>query len=267
MYSRIREQFSTTALILSVIALVFALAGGAYAAQSASQSKAKQGKQGKPGKTGKTGPAGPAGPKGDPGAQGAAGAQGATGQNGKSAVVTKFEAEEGKCEELAGAEVKVEGAASGVEVCDGEEGKEGSPWTAGGTLPAGKTETGTWAFNATEASGGNIVASIGFPIKLAAGLEEGKVHFQPSFTAEQSVKDAFKAACPKNAVSPTAEPGNLCVYYAEGETLINATFTEIGLPYLVGFPGAGIAGANLRFAFSGEPGEAAFGFGTWAVTG
>ena len=35
MASRLREQFNTSALILSVIALVFALMGGAYAASSA----------------------------------------------------------------------------------------------------------------------------------------------------------------------------------------------------------------------------------------
>lgn len=271
MYSRIREQFSTTALILSIIALVFALGGGAYAASKAQTSKTKvvKGPPGKPGKKGATGPAGPAGPKGDPGPQGTPGTQGSPGANGKSAVVTPIAAEEGKCEELPGAEVKVEGAASGVEVCNGEAGKEGSPWTMNGVLPPGKTETGTWSFNATAADATNIVASIGFPVKLSERLEgTEKVHFQPPESAEESVKAAFKAVCPNGVVNPTAAPGNLCVYYNEFESnsLSNATFTEIDVPYLFEEPGASIAGAVIRFSYSGEPGETAHGFGSWAVS-
>jgi hypothetical protein len=271
MYSRIREQFSTTALILSIIALVFALGGGAYAASKAQTSKTKvvKGPRGKQGKPGPAGPAGPAGPKGDPGAPGAAGANGAPGQNGKSVAVTAIEAEEGKCEERAGAEVATEGASPGVEVCDGEAGKEGSPWTMEGVLPPGKTETGTWSFNATAADATNIVATIGFPIKLPERLEGSEaVHFQPPLSAEESVKEAFKATCPNSVINPTALPGNLCVYANEFEpnSLFNATFTEIDVPYLFEVPGASIAGALIRFSYSGAPGETAHGFGTWAVT-
>ena len=36
--------------------------------------------------------------------------------------------------------------AQGKEGPPGTNGKDGSPWTAGGTLPSGETETGTWAF-------------------------------------------------------------------------------------------------------------------------
>jgi hypothetical protein len=274
MYSRIREQFSTTAVILSIVALVFALSGGAYAASQAQTSKTKvvkgpPGPRGKPGKAGATGQAGPAGPKGDTGAQGAGGAQGAPGQNGKSVVVTPIEPEEGKCEERAGAEVGVEGSATTTEVCDGEEGPEGSPWTAGGTLPVGKTETGAWSFNASEADGEMILAEIGFPIKLAARLEgTEKVHFQPPSSAEESAQNAFKAVCPSSVVNPTAVSGHLCVYYNEfGSGLTNATFTEITVPYIIQEPGASTTGAILRFSYSGGLEESASGFGTWAVTG
>lgn len=271
MYSRIREQFSTTALILSIVALVFAISGGAYAASQAQTSKTKvvKGPPGKRGKTGPAGPAGPAGAKGDAGAQGATGGQGVPGAPGNSAVVTRIEPDEGKCEERAGAEVSVKNTAGAVEVCEGEKGAPGSPWTAGGTLPVGSTETGAWAFNATEDDGDAIVAPISFPIRLAARLEGAEVHFQPPESAEQSVKDAFAAVCPTNIFNPTAASGHLCVYYNQNEAnaLFNATFTEIDLPYLFNEPGAGVAGAILRFAYSGAAEEPAHGFGVWAVTG
>lgn len=56
---------------------------------------------------------------------------------------------------------------SRTEVCNGEEGPTGDPWTAGGTLPNGETETGVWAFNIT-AGAGEVYAPISFPIPLAA---------------------------------------------------------------------------------------------------
>ena len=60
---------------------------------------------------GPQGPAGPAGANGKDGAQGPEGPQGEEGEKGEP----------------------------------GEEGPEGSPWTAGGVLPSGETETGSWA--------------------------------------------------------------------------------------------------------------------------
>lgn len=262
MSSRIREQFSTTALILSVIALVFALMGGAYAASGpqASQSKAKA-KKGPPGPRGKTGPAGPAGPVGPVGPAGPAGAKGdagAAGQNGKSVTVTEIEEGEPECEERGGAEVKQEGAASGVEICTGE---EGSPWTAGGTLPKGSTETGTWAFTANDADT-EILVPISFPIQLSKGELEGtEVHFQ---------SDAdFATKCPGGtAIKPLAPSGELCVYFNTfGGAPINATFRGIFPASQLVEPGATRAGAILAFTFSGAAGETAIGAGTWAVTG
>ena len=260
MSSRIREQFSTTALILSVIALVFAAMGGAYAASGpqASQSKAKQGPRGKTGKTGKPGAPGPAGPAGPAGAKGDAGAAGSAGQNGKSVTVTEIEEGKPECEERGGAEVKQEGAASGFPVCTGE---EGSPWTAGGTLPKGSTETGTWAFTANDGDT-EILVPISFPIQLSKGeLGEEEVHFQ---------SDAdFATKCPGGTVTkPLAPSGELCVYFNTfGGAPINATFKGIFFPSKLEEPGATRAGAILAFTFSGAAGETAIGAGTWAVTG
>lgn len=264
MFSRLREQFSTTALILSVIALVFALMGGAYAASQpqAKQAKAKQGPRGKTGKTGKTGPAGPAGPAGAPGAKGDAGGAGAPGQNGKSVAVTEIEEGEPECDERGGAEVTQEGASSGVEVCAGE---EGSPWTAGGTLPKGATETGTWAFSGTEAdtvgTPGEVVP-ISFPIPLKEVIEEGsQLHFQSQADFADTCKG--NAAEPVGgAAHPTAPPsGQLCVYAFPG-SILNATFEGIFQPGLGG-NGTGQGGAILLFALTGN----AYGNGSWAITG
>jgi len=252
MYSRLREQFSTTALILSIIALVFAMLGGAYAASQSKVVKGPRGKTGKTGKTGAQGPTGPAGPAGPPGAKGDAGAQGAVGQNGKSIIVTPIAEEEPKCEERGGAEVKQEGAVSGVEVCAGE---EGSPWSAGGTLPKGATETGGWAFNTT-AGAGEVYAPISFNIPLKEKLDENHVHF--------AREAGFATTCTGELESPTAPSGHLCVYNSAFGGLANATFNIITSLSFSGVKEASASGALLYFTITGEP---AFGYGSWAVTG
>jgi Collagen triple helix repeat (20 copies) len=271
MYSRIREQFSTTALILSLLALVFAATGGAYAATSAQTSKkpkvvkgppGKQGKQGKPGATGPTGPQGPAGPAGT------AGAKGDPGQNGKSVTVSAIAAETGKCEERSGAEVKPEGSSTGVEVCSGEDGAPGapgSPWTAGGVLPPGSTESGAWSFSGSEVNGEHLLASIAFaiPLKVGEAPRGEHVHFQG--------EENFETSCPN---PPQAAPGELCIYNAGGineDALHNAAFVSAGST-ISGPPGAGEefssspSGSILQFKFTGATGEEAHGYGSWAVT-
>ena len=261
MYSRIREQFSTTALILSIIALVFAISGGAYAASQAESSKTKvvkgpRGKTGKTGKPGAPGPAGPAGAKGDAGAQGPTGPQGAPGKDGNSAVVTPIGAEEGKCDERAGAEVSVKATAGAVEVCEGEKGATGSPWPAGGTLPAGSTEAGGWAINATEASAlfdQFVFAPISFTIPLAAELDATHVHFQD--------EAGFATTCPGNAENPGALSGHLCVFNGFTQNLTFAGITSLGFS---GSSQSSKAGALLYFTATGDE---AVGLGSWAVTG
>jgi len=259
MYSRIREQFSTTALILSIIALVFAISGGAYAASQAQTSKTKvvKGPRGKTGKRGPAGPAGPAGAKGDAGAQGATGGAGAPGKDGNSAVVTPILPETGKCDERAGAEVSVKNTAGVVEVCEGEKGAQGSPWTAGGTLPVGSTETGGWSINATEDSAFAdqfVFAPISFTIPLAAGLDAAHVHFQG--------ETGFGTNCPSNnAENPQAASGHLCVYEGFSQNLTFNGITSLGFS---GSSQANKAGALLYFTVTGDE---AVGLGSWAVTG
>jgi hypothetical protein len=246
-----------------VIALVAALGGTALAAGGLTSKQKKEVKAIAKSFQG-TGPAGPAGQNGAPGANGkdgtngTNGAPGADGTDGKSVEVNEILPFEEECNELGGAEVKVEGAGSGVEVCNGAEGEEGepgedgSPWTAGGTLPVGSSETGTWGVAGLE---GNLVSSsISFPIRLAAALDESHVHL---FT------DAgFASTCTGSVANPTAPSGNLCIY--EGE-MAGFEF-ESGMPQIPGTfeKGASKAGAFMWGGITGPFGTAN---GTWAVTG
>src|SRR5438128_9675848 len=150
MFSTLRTRFGIPGVI-SVIALVFAMFGGAYAASNSASggkatasAKAKKGPRGPKGATGPAGPQGPAGLQGPKGDSGAPGSNGAPGAAGKSVVIGN--AAPG-CD-FGGKSVEVEGnAASKKEICNGEEGPAGSPWTLEGTLPSGSTETGAYSIS------------------------------------------------------------------------------------------------------------------------
>jgi hypothetical protein len=181
---RLREPFGKAGLTVAVIALVFAMLGGAYAAGGLTSKQKKEVKAIAKSFQG-TGPAGAAGPAGPQGPAGAKGDSGAGGKEGISPIGTAFSGNEKGCSEggvefkganttvacngkkgnngTAGKSVVVEEEATGTGNCAGLggssfeqqgsatktyacNGKEGSPWTAGGTLPSGKTETGAWGF-------------------------------------------------------------------------------------------------------------------------
>jgi hypothetical protein len=206
MFSTLRTRFGIPGVI-SVIALVFAMFGGAYAASnSASGGKATasaKAKQGPRGKTGKTGPAGPTGPQGAAGAQGPkgdAGASGAPGQDGTS-VANTVEPKGVNCKEGG---TKLAGSST-TYACNGEKGKEGSPWTAGGKLPSGATETGVWGTGENTPEGLKYFP-ISYTLPLQESLDAGHAHLLKS--AETS------ADCPgvDAAGVPQASPGQLCVY-------------------------------------------------------
>lgn len=218
----IREPFGTAGLIIACLALVLAFGGAAVAATGGLTAKQKKevekiAKQ----LAGKRGPAGPAGVAGPAGAAGPAGTKGDAGAKGDTGL-------------------------PGSPGAPGAAGKEGSPWTAGGTLPKGKTETGTWSFGFT---GEEInLAPISFAIPLATSLEQPDLHF----VAEAG---DFAAECPGSAVDPKAAPGNICVY-VDGGTPLAAEST-----YLTAFVRK--SGAILEFKSTASP---AFGGGTFAVT-
>jgi hypothetical protein len=172
--SRVHQKLGTAGFVISIIALVAALGGGAYAASGGLSGKQKKEVEkiarkvaGKPGPQGPAGTPGTAGPKGDAGAVGAEGKQGPEGKPG----------------------------------ADGEPGEEGSPWTLGGVLPKGATETGVWSASGLE--GAEVLVPISFAIPLKAGLAGPKTHVVPA---------AGEAPCNGTAAEPKAPEGELCVY-------------------------------------------------------
>ncbi|HEV3072734.1 MAG TPA: hypothetical protein VGY76_15050 [Solirubrobacteraceae bacterium] len=239
MIDRTRNRL-TYANVTATLALVFAMSGGAYAANKFLITSTKQispkvlkalksapGKNGAPGTAGAAGVQGPTGPAGAKGEAGAPGARGETGPAGP----------------------KGEAGASG---------KEGSPWTAGGTLPKGKSETGAWSVQTHGATVG--VTSISFPIQLENGLSAAQVFFvtpEKVGTVEQ---------CPGSVGSPEAAAGALCVYarFLGGLTPFEAGVVEDPTQGL-GTPGAAKTGANLLLVPEAGS-EAETGYGTWAVT-
>jgi hypothetical protein len=94
---------------------------------------------------------------------------------------------------------------------EGPAGKEGSPWAVSGTLPSGKTETGTWAFVSN--AEGPIRVPLSFPIPTAEPLKPtlGK---GPVELLEPKEEDPshIHPNCPGTVKKPEADPGFICVY-------------------------------------------------------
>jgi hypothetical protein len=233
MFSLLRNRFGIPGVI-SVIALVFAMFSGAYAASNydkgkamSSAAKAKKGPRGPRGPQGVAGPAGPSGPAGPAGAKGDTGAQGNEGKQGP----------------------------------EGKQGKEGkSGFTK--ALPPGETETGTWAFlnmrSETQLIG---FTSISFNVPLAAELAPTQVHYINPANKEvvEPGVEVTSTACLGSVLEPIAAPGNLCIY-AGGQNGYTTTNQLIAKPNDA--PGASTSGAILKF-FNAEP--QAEGKGSWAV--
>ena len=257
MISRIHQKLGTAGFVISIVALVAALCGGAYAAGGGLTGKQKKevtkiakkyaGKPGAPGANGTNGAPGAKGDKGDAGAAGSNGTNGTDGTNGESVEVNPYAGEE--CEGGSGEEgVELTNATGAAYVCNGE---AGEPWPAGGTLPPGATETGAWSMN----SSGPFVelyTGISFAVPLNGALPGSNVHF---------VSSTGGGVCDGTAAEPTAPEGVLCVYqsYSQHVPVEPEIFNASGL---VG--GASKSGAFVYF----EEVEAnALAYGTWAVTG
>jgi hypothetical protein len=268
MFSTLRNRFGIPGVI-SVIALVFAMFGGAYAASNSSSggkatasAKAKKGPRGPKGATGPAGPAGPAGPQGPAGAKGDAGANGSNGSNGapgapgQSVTTTEILPLE-ECGDQSG--VMLHSASGENEVCNGEDGEDGSPWTAGGVLPSGKTETGAWS--ATIGSSGTASAGISFTVPLSADIPPDHVHSAPLEGTLDPACDTFVNS-PVPAIPPLGTPipdaGHLCVYTGIGVT------ATAGVPSKAYVPAPGAAEVGAVVKVTGSADETAF--GTWAVT-
>lgn len=274
MFSAIRRRFSYANVALT-LALVFAMSGGAYAAKrylitstkqlSPSVLKALEGKSGIPGAPGTVGPAGPAGsagPAGQIGPAGPAGPGGSNGSNGTSVTSKALTTSDAGCNKEGGAEFT---AAEGKKtlVCNG---KEGSPWTAGGTLPKNASEKGEWNVVGV---GPALGSAISFAIPLAAALDEAHTHFIGESEGEGESKQAAAITsheCEGNYEAPKAASGQFCVFVKTSSPV------EIGIGSVpvttLGSAQAGAdpMGAQLLF-FPQEPAELFLASGSWAVAG
>lgn len=297
---RLRKRIGANGpgITVAVIAMIVALTGVAFAAGGALTNKQKKEVKAIVKKEAKKlqGPAGPTGPAGPAGSQGASGAKGDTGAEGPAGpgvFVTEILEGEVDCNELGGAFVEEEEVGGEVvEICNGApgakgaKGDKGEPWTPNGTLPAGSTEKGVWAFSGTAAQtfetkvGGvettvtigneNVFAPISFPIPLPVNLPASSVHYHTD--------PGFTSVCPGGPPTPEALPGHLCVYEgSENNSLFNAIYKGI---IRVGAVGSATAGSNktgalLNFELtkSSDPGPPAVenggnarGNGVFAVT-
>jgi Collagen triple helix repeat (20 copies) len=277
MFSSFRNRFGIPGVI-SVIALVFAMIGGAYAAtnnsgggKATASAKAKKGPRGPRGPAGPAGPAGPQGPagangkdgangvNGEDGAKGATGAQGATGKNGATGATGPTGAT----------------GTTGVTGATGATGPEGVCSTVTAcVLPSGVTETGAWTFGTVVTAakpdfekGQFFHVPISFNIPLTGSLPGSDVHLLPQ-GFPTGASEAEKANCPGSAAEPKAKAGHLCVYVRAGSKPFDFG-TETGT-YLfndfvnanTGSGGAGTVGSIMRLFII----EDAFASGTFAVT-
>jgi Collagen triple helix repeat (20 copies) len=258
---RLKEPFGKAGLVVGILALVFAMVGGAFAASNngggnaTASAKAKQGKQGKTGKTGKTGAQGIAGTNGTngtngkdgapgaPGKDGEDGQDGASGANGKNVVTGTETTGTGNCEGRGGATVEVQGeAATKKYACNGKNGQTGFTET----LPSGKTETGVWSVRTEPGEEGVVSASFNIPLGTDLPLNNAKL-------IPEGEEEKFETECPGSPNAPKASPGFACFYT-----------TGALLPAAEAFHTTSRQG--VVFLLQGEGGEGSFAYGTWAVT-
>jgi hypothetical protein len=262
--SNLRKKLSAggPGLMIAIIAIITALAGTAYAATKLNNTQKKEVEKiakkyvAKPGAPGAQGQTGPPGVKGDTGSQGGKGDQGIPGLKGTDGKSVELVGEGAELCEMSPTE-KVPGVAyeiegSGIEntVCDGA---EGSPWTAGGILPSGATETGKWTLTGTTANTGGVNIALSFPIQLKEALDETHVHY---FS-----EGNFTTFCKGNGSVPAPIPGNLCVYLTESvnEVVFNGIYSN----FEEGEKGSLRMGAVLAFS---TPTGVASGGGSFAFT-
>jgi hypothetical protein len=274
MLHRFRDRFGTAGIVIAVIALIAALGGTALAAGGALTGKQKKEVEkiakkyaGKPGAPGVAGTNGTNGKDGAEGRQGPEGKAGTNGTEGKAGTNGTNGAPGKSPEELATLAPGEEGCAAGgvlygipggeeSSICNGVKGVKGDtgePWAAGGTLPPGAKETGTWFFTGTNADTGGIRIALSFPIPLASPLDEEHVHYFSDVD--------FGTFCEQQGGDPKPKPGNLCVYLTE--SVSGTVFTGIFKNIEEEEKGSLRTGAVLRFA---APTGAAVGGGSFAVT-
>jgi hypothetical protein len=129
----------------------------------------------------------------------------------------------------------------------GRQGEQGEPGPLITVLPHAKTESGIYAYSGGKASEAiSPTDAISYQFPLASGPIDNVI----------KVSGVATAACPGNATSPQAEPGNLCVY--ESENVGGTELTALNQ----------VAGGRFGAVLSSSVAEkTAYHFaGTWAVT-
>jgi hypothetical protein len=278
-----RRCFTYTNVAVT-LALIFAMTGGAYAANrylitSTKQIKpsvlkrltGKSGAAGAPGSSGAQGPAGPAGPGGP---QGPAGSNGANGESVTSSEVKVGDATH--CEKRGGSEFTT--GSTKTTACNG---KDGSPWTVGGTLPSEKSLKGEWSMPGNAAGEEAVTDSVSFALPLAAAPRKHYIRINGEEAVyNKAGQNVASRECLGSAAEPTAKPGNLCVYAATEENTLQNYFAFASVPMICSLDAAGPAGSCLgngvtseeasRFGFGVETVSEKTGalnvYGTWAVT-
>jgi Collagen triple helix repeat (20 copies) len=262
MFSALRKRMHLSpATVIASLALVFAMSGGAYAANrylitstkqiSPKVLKSLKGANGAAGANGAIGAAGPQGPGGAAGAKGENGAAGGQGPQGPK----------------------------GETGPKGENGKEGT--FGGENLPSGKTLQGEWSL-VGQASGAFqlIGSSVSFALPLGAAPT---VHYITSIgervfnETTKKTEEVSSTACLGSVSAPSANPGNLCIYANEEKnTETEIAAFNIAPPLICAWevsclPGGakqGRVGSPYGFGietFSHEEGQVSVN-GTWAVT-
>lgn len=268
MFRSVRSRM-TYANVVATVAMVFAMSGGAYAASKyliistkqikpsvLASLKGKAGANGAPGATGPAGPAGAAGPQG-PAGTGTEGKEGKAGANGTSVTSTESaNGIEGHCTGTGSGKggTKFESASGKTYACNG---KEGSPWTAGGVLPSGKTETGTIAWAGT--SNGEAWVPISFDIPLANRISESNVIVFSGATVPAHCEGTSPEG--EELENLKAEKGYLCIWWNKVAGLSPSQTTVLD-PEIDGL-GAGLLGATLVLKGINSVAD---GDGLWAVT-
>jgi Collagen triple helix repeat (20 copies) len=253
MFSLLRNRLGIPGLI-SVIALVFAMGGGAYAANgggdgaTASAKKNRKGNNsglngkqkrqtvniakfwarkipgppGLPGAPGLPGPQGPQGDEGDDGDRGPRGPQGSEGPPGKDgadgASVIKKNEQPPTCPDESGFTYEVEGSGEEDEVCSAGGGGDLPP-----TLPENTTLTGGWTVSTTQEASPDF---LGFsdtehttlvPISFPIPLSNVIPLANAIFVPKGNTSTEHCSAAPIGGTleNPKAEAGYLCVYSGE----------------------------------------------------
>ncbi len=287
MFSVLRGRV-TFANVGVVVALVFAMSGGAYAAGKFLITSTKQispkvlkslkgntGPVGPVGPAGAAGPAGPAGPAGTAGAAGGKGEKGEAGSNGVSVASVESKSNKiGPCKE-GGSEFRSVGGTTFA--CNGEKGAAGAAGKNGTfgdePLPAGKSLMGTWSGSGYAGSEfsftspeeiGLVKVSVSLADPVSPGLVLSNAEYVGVGEGENEEEAKWAPAikegkCKGDSEKPVAAGGYLCVF---GEEETNLTsHPEIELPLVSGMT----VGFNLK-QWIANKGRAVMA-GVWVVNG